>query len=199
MHENAIKQCNKCKEVIKIGAVRCRHCSSLQGWRRLLKVPLVVLTVILTVASIFSSDVIKRFVDPKSAIIQSIITDGDHHKIELMLTNEGTRAATLLNITISGKTTEGYLASYSMKSDLDGKLMEPGKTYSTTASSGYLIPRVVEHMRSEPLKKIYGFTDNCRLLVEYIDTNGQHLIRPYPFMCDPISNNPKGGLNINAH
>ncbi|UST71407.1 MULTISPECIES: hypothetical protein [Pseudomonas] len=190
-----MKQCDECKESIKINATRCHHCTVLQGWRRLIKIPLIMLTVILTVASIFSSEVIKKITDPKTAIIQSVIIDGSNREVAFMVTNEGSRAATLSNVKIEGQTTEGYSASYLMKSDLDGKLLEPSHTYRGLAT-GYIIPKPVEHQRSIPLKEIYGFADNCRLLIEYVDINGQHIIRPYPFMCDPISANPKGGLSL---
>lgn len=189
-------QCYECKEDIKTGAIKCPHCASVQGWRRLLRAPLIITGLTLTIVSILASDPIKRFLDPKTAVIQPVIVSGDFYKANITLTNEGTRAATLVNIKIEGKTNQGHRASYFLKSDLDGKLLEPGKSYVTTASNGSLIPGFIERMRSTPLKRMYGFTENCRLLIDYIDVNGDELIRLYPYMCDPIDSEPRGGISI---
>ncbi|MBD9545245.1 MULTISPECIES: hypothetical protein [unclassified Pseudomonas] len=133
--------------------------------------------------------------DPQKASMLAAITDGDYSKINITLTNAGTRAATLKNMKIEGTTKQGQLALWFLNSSLDGAILEPGKSYVTVASNVDRIPGIVEPMRSVPLRKMYGFTDNCRLLIEYVDVNGQGFIYPYPFMCDPIDWNYRGGLD----
>lgn len=189
-----MKQCCECKENINLEASRCRHCTAIQGWRRLVRAPIIIAGLVLTIVSIVASEPIKKFFDQKNASIQAVVTDGDFYKTNITLTNEGTRAATLQNIKIEGMTNQGHLASYYLTSDLDGKLIEPGKSYVTTATSNHLVPRFIERMRSMPLKEMYGFKENCRLLIDYIDVNGEEIIRPYPFMCDPLDSEPRGGI-----
>ncbi|MBY8957122.1 hypothetical protein J1G18_07475 [Pseudomonas sp. MIS38] len=191
-----MKECYACKEEIKDKAVKCRHCSAIQGWMRLLSAPIVITGLVLTIVSIYASEPIKKFLDPKSAVIEAVIPSGNFHQISITLTNEGTRTATLLNFKIEGRTNQGRMTSYRLKSDLDGKLIEPGKPYAAIASNSELIPSFIERMRSAPLKEMHGFKENCRLLIDYVDFNGQELIKPFPFMCDPLDSDPRPGLPI---
>lgn len=187
-------QCCECKEDIKNGATRCPHCSAVQGWRRLLRTPLIICGFILTIVSILAADPVKRFTDPKRADIQPSIIGGDYLRTKIMLTNMGTRAATLVKIKIDGETKQGHTGTWYLKSNLDGELLEPGKSYVTEASNGDVIPGFVERLRSTPLKHIYGATDNCRLLIDYVEVNGKEFTLSYPFMCDPVDIGARGGL-----
>lgn len=191
-----MKECRECKEEIKRQALKCRHCGAIQGWRRYLSAPIITIGLILTIVSIFASEPIKKFLDPKSAVIEAVIPSGNFRQITITFTNEGTRTATLLNFKIEGRTNQGRMVSYHLKSELDGKLIEPGKPYAAIASNDQLIPAFIERMRSRPLKEMHGFTENCRLLIDYVDFNGQELIKPFPFMCDPLDSDPRPGLPI---
>jgi len=186
-----MSQCCECKEEIRDDAIRCRHCSSIQGWRRILRAPWLTCTLMLTIVSILAAEPVKNFLDPKKADIQPAITDGDFYRTNITLTNKGTRAATLVSIKIEGRSKDGLSTTWYLRSNLDGQILEAGKSYVTTASNGDLIPGFVNRMRSAPLKQIHGFSENCRLLIDYTDINGQEFILPYPFMCDPVDWNSR--------
>lgn len=153
---------------------------------------------ILTIVSILAADPVKRFTDPKKADIQPSIIGGDHLRTKIMLTNMGTRAATLVGVKIDGETKQGHTGTWFLKSNLDGQLLESGKSYVTEASNGDVIPGFVESFRRTPLKHIYGATDNCRLLIDYVEVNGKEFTLSYPFMCDPVDMEARGSLFIDS-
>lgn len=181
-----MRLCCECKETIKLNATKCFHCSSVQGWRRLLRAPLIFFGFALTIVSIWAADPIKQILDPKTANIRPSIISGDYRQIKIMLTNLGTRSATVISLEISARTKQGHIGTWYLITDLDGKLLEPKKSFIVTASNGEKIPSFVERFRSNSLKKLYNYPDNCILLVNYLEVNGQETSASYPFMCDPV-------------
>ncbi|MGU9830528.1 hypothetical protein [Pseudomonas sp. LF242] len=181
-----MKLCCACREEINNKATRCKHCSAAQGWRRFIGSPLMLAGFALTLVSIWAAEPVKRLLDPQKAVIQISMTGGDHLHANFMISNNGSRPATLEKIQIRSKTKFGYSTWY-LHSDMDEKLLETGKTYIINASNGSLIPGVIEHERKQILRSNFGFVDNCELLVNYIETNGTKVILSYPFMCDPVN------------
>ncbi len=179
-------QCCECRQDIRHSAIRCHYCTAIQGWHRWIKIPLIICGFSLTIVSIWAADPTKQILDPKVAHIQPSIIAGDHSGITVALSNNGTRPATLVELQITSKGDSGLPSSWYLRSDFDGKILEPSKSYIIDASNGGMIPGFIDRFRSGILKEKYGFSENCYLLIDYIDMNGQERILSYPFMCDPI-------------
>lgn len=188
--------CCACQEEINLNATRCKHCSAVQGWRRFIGSPLILSGFTLTLISIWAAEPVKKLLDPQKAEIQISLTGGDHLHTDFMISNYGSRPATLEKIQIQSKTKHGY-ATWYLQSKMDGKLLDSGKTYIVNASNGSVIPGVIEHERKQILKSKFGFAENCELLINYIETNGTKIILSYPFMCDPVDFDAHtGGINF---
>lgn len=181
-----MKQCCACKLEIRADATRCSHCSSIQGWRRVFTTPVLICSSIITILSVGALEPIKNILTPPRADIRPAIVGGDFHSIRFTLTNLGARAATLVNVEISGKTKKGLSGTWFVTTPLDGKVLESGKSYEAQASNGSLIPGVVDSYRATAIRGILGYSDNCQLVLTYAEVDGQQVRTSYPYMCDAI-------------
>ncbi|WP_211456520.1 hypothetical protein [Comamonas brasiliensis] len=111
-----------------------------------------------------------------------------------MVSNTGSRPAGLQRVTIDKKTKEGSRTWY-LQSDLDKKLLEPGKAYVLDASNGSAIPAPIPH---EINAVLYGrdiSPETCNLALEFVQMNGIKVFQSIEFSCFPVDNNLKDPLS----
>lgn len=190
--ESLEKCCFACKEIIHVHAIRCRQCGQPQGWRRFVNSPTSVVALVLSLLSIAATKPVERLFDAQRAELQISITGGDYKTAQLMLTNNGSKPATLVAFEIKSKATTNT-KTWFLASNTDGEILEPGKTYNIRASTDESIPKIVEAERRAILKSKYALSDNCELIAKYIEETGQKVVRVQPFMCDTPPE--KGGLH----
>ncbi|HIE4833945.1 TPA: hypothetical protein ACXNFN_003020 [Pseudomonas aeruginosa] len=153
--------------------------------------PTSVVALVLSLLSIAATKSVERLFDAQRAELQISITGGDYKAAQLMLTNNGSKPATLVSFEITSKATTNT-KTWFLVSNTDGEILEPGKTYKIRASTDESIPKIVEAERRTILKSQYALADNCELTAKYIEATGQKVVRVQPFMCDTPPE--KGGL-----
>lgn len=126
-----------------------------------------------------------NFLDSKKAEIAVSILEGDHLHTIFMVSNTGSRPAGLQQVTISAITKSGSVTWY-LRSELDKKLLEPGKAYILNASNGSVIPAPIP---SEINAILYGKNvspQTCNLMLEFVQMNGSKDSKSTPFPCFPV-------------
>lgn len=175
--------CRECKEPINIGATRCHHCSAHQSWFRFLgNGAMTAGALVLTLVSIWAAQPIKDFLDPKRADINVSILEGNLLHTIFMVSNTGSRPAGLVQIEIQSKLKDGTGTWY-LSSELDKKLIEPGKAYVLTASNGSIIPEPVSHETLAILSGKVEIKENCALVLQYVEMSGTKVYKNFPFAC----------------
>ena len=92
-----------------------------------------------------------------------------------MLTNNGSKPATLVAFEITSKATTNT-KTWFLVSNADGEILEPGKSYKIRASTDESIPKIVEADRRAILKSQYALADNYELTAKYIEATGQKVV-----------------------
>lgn len=151
-----------------------------------------VVALIVGLLSIAATKPVERFLDTQRAELQISITGGDYKTAQLMLSNNGSKPATLVAFEITSKSITNT-KTWFLASNTDGEILEPGKSYKIRATTGESIPRIVEAERRAVLKSQHAVIDNCKLTAKYIEANGQSAVSVQPFMCDTPPE--KGGLH----
>lgn len=182
--------CRECKEPINIGATRCHHCSAHQSWFRFLgNGAMTAGALVLTLVSIWAAQPIKDFFDPQKADINVSILEGNVLYTIFMVSNTGSRPAGLVQIEIQSKL-KGGSGTWYLSSELDKKLIEPGKAYVLKASNGSVIPEPVSHETLAMLSGKVAIKEYCDLVLQYVEMNGTKVYKHFPFACHvPEMNN----------
>lgn len=180
--------CRECKEPINDGATKCPHCTAQQNWFRLFGNGAVLAGLALALVSIWTAKPIVEFFDAKKADINVSILDGDNLHMIFMVSNTGSRPAGLLQIEIQSKT-KGGTGSWYLRSDLDKKLIEPGKAYVLNASNGSVIPSPISHEIRSVLHDKNISAESCDLVLQYVQMNGTKVYQYFPFPCYPVDMN----------
>jgi hypothetical protein len=123
-----LNNCRECKQTINVGATKCHHCGAYQNWLRFLGTSALLAGFVLTWVSIWAAPPIKQMLEAKRADIKVSILDGDFSHMTFMISNTGNQPAGLAQIEIESKLKHGS-GSWYLYSDLDKKLIEPGKAY----------------------------------------------------------------------
>lgn len=198
--------CRECKEPINIGATRCHHCSAHQSWLRFLgNGAMTAGALALTLVSIWAAQPIKDFFDPQKADINVSILEGNALHTIFMVSNTGSRPAGLVQIGIESKL-KGGTGTWYLSSELDKKLIEPGKAYVLKASNGSVIPTPVSHEVLAVLSGKVAIKENCALVLQYVEMNGTKIYKHFPFVChtpvidngDPLSKNEENPTHSSA-
>lgn len=177
--------CRECKQSINAGATRCNHCTAHQNWFHFLNNSSLIVAFILALLSIAAAQPVVNFFDSKKAEITISILEGNYLNTIFMVSNTGSRPAGLQQITINAKTKEG-LGTWYLHSELDKKLLEPGKAYVLNASNGSVIPAPIPH---EINAALYGRNikpETCDLVLEFVQMNGTKVFQSTPFPCYPV-------------
>lgn len=142
----------------------------------------------MTLLSISLTPPIKELIDGKRADIRVSILEGDPKEITFMISNIGNRPAGISGIEIESSLKSGS-ATWFLQSDLDKKVLEPGKAYIIKASNGSLIPEPIPHEVRAMLekKKISLDHHQCQLVITYIQLDGDKYYLPYNFPCNQNS------------
>jgi hypothetical protein len=183
--------CCECKEQINQAATRCHHCTAQQGWLRFMVKGPVVATFVLTMVSIMSAQPIAELIQKKTAEINVSILEGDFLHTTFMVSNTGNRPAGLTQVEI---TTEGKYggASWYLITDLDNKLIEPGKAYVLKGANGSAIPEPLSHEHLAAMTKAgVKPEEKCDLVLQYVQMNGTKYYQHLPFACNPPTNYDK--------
>jgi hypothetical protein len=176
-----MNSCCECKEEVKDDATRCPHCGAYQNWRRHLGAGVIVPGFVLTLVSIWAAPPVTDLLATKRAEVAVSILEGDALHTTFLVANTGNQPAGLSDISVDS----ALKGTWYLKSDLDKKLLEPGKAYVVTASNGSLIPEVVSHEILAALASKGGVKKNCTLMLGYVQMNGTKEILNYPFACIP--------------
>ena len=113
-----------------------------------------------------------------------------------MVSNTGSRPAGLQRVEIKAETKAGAGIWY-LHSELDKKLLEPGKAYILNASNGSVIPAPIPH---EINAMLYGrniSAETCDLVLEYVQMNGTKTFHQTQFPCYPVNINSEDPLKTN--
>lgn len=185
--------CRECKQSINAGATRCHHCTAHQNFFRFLNNGTLIVGLVLALLSVMAAQPVVNFFDPKKAEINVSILEGDSLHTVFMVSNTGSRPAGLQQVTINSKTVGGSGTWY-LRSELDKKLLEPGKAYVLNASNGSVIPAPVPH---EIKAILYGKNINpktCNLVLEFVQMNGTKVFQSTPFPCYPVDEESRNQL-----
>lgn len=188
--------CRECKQLIIDGAKRCHYCTAHQNWFRFLNNGALIVGLALAMLSIFALQPVINFFDSKKAEINVSILEGDNLHTIFMVSNTGSRPAGLQSIEIESKAKEGAGLWY-LQSELDKKLLEPGKAYILNASNGSVIPAPIPH---EINALLYGkdiSAESCDLILEYVQMNGTKVFHPTSFPCYPVKIGVEDPLKTN--
>lgn len=180
--------CRECKNPINTGATKCHYCGAYQNWYRFLRSGALLAGFILTWASIWAAPPVKDMLEEKRAEIQVSILEGDFSNIVFMISNTGSQPAGLAQIEIESKIKSGSGAWF-LYSELDKKLLEPGKAYIVKASNGSAVPAAIPYEFQESLRQrgVLEKSKTCNLVIQYVQMNGTKEYLYYPFPCSPVS------------
>jgi hypothetical protein len=178
--------CRECKQPINDGAKRCHHCTAHQNWFRFLNNGSLIVGLALALLSILAAQPVVNFFDSKKAEINVSILEGDYLHTTFMVSNTGSRPAGLQKVEIEAKTKSGSGTWY-LNSELDKKLLEPGKAYVLNASNGSAIPAPIPHEINAVLYGKNISPETCYLVLEYVQMNGTKVFQSTPFPCYPIN------------
>jgi hypothetical protein len=94
--------CIACKEDIKIGAIRCVHCDSLQDWRRHFNIGTVVLSLLIALFSVITTlyQVIISNIKPKYSEVYFEILKAEDQSLQIAAINKGNLAAIFRKATL---------------------------------------------------------------------------------------------------
>lgn len=182
-----MNQCRECRETINAGATRCHHCSAHQNWIRFFNNGTLFAGLVLALLSITTAQPVVSFLDSKKAEITVSILEGDHLHTVFMVSNTGSRPAGLQQVTINANTIGGSGTWY-LHSELDKKLLEPGKAYVLDASNGSVIPSPIPHEINAVLYGKNFKPETCQLVLEFVQMDGTKAIQSTSFPCYPIIN-----------
>jgi len=178
--------CCECKQPINDGATRCHHCTAHQSWHlRILNNGTLIVGLALALLSILAAQPVVNFFDSKTAEINVSILEGDFMHTTFMVSNTGSRPAGLQQIEIQAKTKSGS-GTWLLHSDLDKKLIEPGKAYVLNASNGSVIPSPIPHEINAVLYGKNISAKSCDLVLQYVQMNGTKVFHPFQFPCYPV-------------
>jgi hypothetical protein len=152
---------------------------------------------VLTLVSIWAAQPTRDFFDSKKADINVSILEGNVLHTIFMISNTGSRPAGLVQIEIESKL-KGGSGSWYLSSELDKKLIEPGKAYVLRASNGSAIPEPVSHETLAILSGKVAIKENCALVLQYVEMNGTKVYKHFPFACHTPEINNVGPLSKNA-
>lgn len=189
--------CRECKQPINMGAKRCHHCTAHQNWFRFLNNGSLIVGLVLALLSIMAAQPVVSFLDSKKAEINVSILEGDYLHTVFMVSNTGSRPAGLQKVSIEAKTNGGS-GSWYLHSELDKKLLEPGKAYILNASNGSLIPAPIPH---EINAILYGESitpKTCYLVLEFVQMNGEKVFQRTSFPCYSVDMERRGGVSLSA-
>lgn len=136
--------------------------------------------------SILAAQPVVNFFDSKKAEINVSILEGDYLHTIFMVSNTGSRPAGLLKVEIKAKT-KGGTGTWYLHSELDKKLLEPGKAYVLNASNGSVIPAPIPHEINSVLYGKNVSPETCNLVLEYVQMNGTKVFQSTPFPCYPVN------------
>lgn len=179
--------CRDCKQPINAGASKCHHCGAHQNWLRFLGTGALVAGFVLTWVSIWAASPVKEMLEAKRADIRISILEGDFSQMVFMISNTGTQPAGLAQIEIESKLEHGPGFWY-LYSELDKKLLEPGKAYIVKASNGSAVPAAIPHEIQAVLSQrgMLDKTKTCNLVVQYVQMSGAKEYLYHPFPCSPV-------------
>lgn len=177
--------CRECKQQINDGAKRCHHCTAHQNWFRFLNNGSLIVGLVLALLSTMAAQPVVNFLDSKKAEINVSILEGDYLHSVFMASNTGSRPAGLQKVTIEAKT-KGGTGFWYLHSELDKKLLEPGKAYVLNASNGSLIPTPIPHEINAILHEKEIRPEICNLVLDFVQMNGTKVIQKTPFPCYPV-------------
>ena len=155
-----MSSCRECKQPLNQEAIKCHECGAYQNWRRFVSSSGLLAGFVLTWVSIWAAPPIKELLESKRADIKVSILKGDHSHVTFMVSNVGNRSAGLSQIEIES-TPKNKSISWYLYSELDNKLIEPGKAYIVKASNGSVIPSAIPH----ELRRIMPEKANCNLVI----------------------------------
>lgn len=188
-----MNRCRECKQPISAGATRCNHCTAHQNWFRFLNNGSLIVGLVLALLSIMAAQPVVNFLDSKKAEISVSILEGDYLHTTFMVSNTGSRPAGLQRVTIEAKTKRGPSTWY-LHSELDKKLLEPGKAYVLNASNGSVIPAPIPHEINAALYGRNISPETCNLVLEFVQMNGTKVFHGTPFPCYPVDLDGKDPL-----
>jgi len=188
MSMDTMNNCRDCKQPIKIDATKCHHCGTYQNWFRFLGTSVLLAGFVLTWVSIWAAPPIKQMLEAKRADIKVSILEGDFSHMTFMISNTGNQPAGLAQIEIESKLKHGS-GSWYLYSELDKKLIEPGKAYVVKASNGSVVPAAVPHEVQAILaqRDLSAMEKKCNLIIQYVQMNGTKECLYYPFLCNQIA------------
>lgn len=178
------KKCRECRQAISRDATRCHHCTAYQNYFRFLGTAALLAGFALTLISILLAPPIKDLFEEKKADITISILEGDFNNITFMISNMGNRPAGLSQIEIDATLKYGEGAWY-LYSDLDKKLIEPGKAYIVKASNGSAIPAAMSQEIQSVIQKnnMPAKNNQCKLVIQYVQMDGTKYYMSHPFFC----------------
>ena len=189
--------CRECKQKINVNATRCHYCGANQDWMRYItgRLGLLTLTALLvSLVTILTAQPIRdRFVAKRADISVSIL-EGDGLYTTFMVSNVGNRAAGLAQITIESRNRKTS-ATWYLTSDLDKKIIEPGKSYMIKASNGGEVPAVLPLEEASAIKTVINdVSPNYNLVLSYFQANGRKEVLYIPFVGRPTINEIRSGV-----
>lgn len=128
---------------------------------------------VLTWVSIWAAPPIKEMLEAKRADIKVSILEGDFAHMVFMISNTGNQPAGLAQIEIESKLKHGS-GSWYLYSELDKKLLEPGKAYIVKASNGSAVPAAIPHEIQAALgqRGMLEKAKTCNLVIQYVQISG---------------------------
>lgn len=183
-----MNHCRYCKQLINASATKCHHCGAYQNWLRFLGTGALVAGFVLTWVSIWAAPPIKEMLETKQAEIKVSILEGDFSHMVFMISNAGTQPAGLAQNEIESTLKHGS-GSWYLYSELDKKLLEPGKAYIVKASNGSAVPAAIPHEIQAVLseKGMLDKAKTCNLVVQYVQLSGRKEYLYHPFPCNPVA------------